>query len=148
MRASSDDTTGESHTSGGARRSAAPPSLNFLVLVDAGSIHLNFNKVKLINARDASRSLVATFDRRFFISATMLSLPRLTSLRVCAGAAKLFFVLGGRLSSLGGNLQVVSPTTALYRGHQHIRVLRGGIAVIPFLPLFPLFGLLVLADTP
>jgi hypothetical protein len=68
----------------------------------------------------------------FFISATTLSLPffRLTSLRVCAGAARLLCVLEGRLSSLSYHLQVLSPTTKFCNRHQQIHVLQGetGIA--------------------
>jgi|AntAceMinimDraft_5_1070358.scaffolds.fasta_scaffold94688_1 hypothetical protein len=64
-----------------------------------GSILLNFNKVKPINTRNATRSRVATSDRCFYISATTLIVPlfRLTSLRAFASAAPLVFVLKGRL---------------------------------------------------
>ena len=53
---------------------------------------------------------------------------RLTSLRVCAGAARLLYVFEGRLSYLGYHLQVLSPATKLCSRHQNILVLRGGIA--------------------
>ena len=64
-----------------------------------------------------------------------LLLSRLTSLRVCAGAAPSLFVLGGCWCScpLGNHLQVLSPTTRLSSRHQRIHVLRGGIAVAPSL---------------
>ena len=72
----------------------------------------------------------------FFMSATTLPLPifRLTSLRVCAGTARLLFVLKESLSSLGYKLQFLSPTTRSYSRHQLIQVLRGGIAAIHSFP--------------
>jgi hypothetical protein len=47
--------------------------------------------------------------------ATTLPIPffQLSSLRVCAGSAPLLYVLEERLSSLGYNLQVLSPTTSI-----------------------------------
>ena len=50
----------------------------------------------------------------FFISATTLPLPlfRLTSLRVCAGAAELLFVLKERLSYLGYNNETFQQASA------------------------------------
>jgi hypothetical protein len=49
------------------------------------------------NAQNVTRSRLATFIRSFSTSAATLPLPlfHLTSLRVCAGAALLLFVLGG-----------------------------------------------------
>jgi hypothetical protein len=80
---------------------------------------------------------VATSDRCFSISATTLSLPlfRLTSLRVCADAAPLLFVLVGCLCSMGYHLQVVSPAARHFSRHQRTHVLQCGIAAIP--PLLP-----------
>jgi hypothetical protein len=47
-----------------------PPFLNYLVLADAGrSIHLNYNKAEPFNARNSTRSCVATSHRCFCISA-------------------------------------------------------------------------------
>jgi hypothetical protein len=45
------------------------PFLNFLVLADAGSIHLYVRKAKPINARNATRSRLATSHQCFCISA-------------------------------------------------------------------------------
>jgi hypothetical protein len=50
------------------------PPLIFFVLADAGSIHLNFSKVKPINDRNASRNRAATSRRSFCISAKMFHL--------------------------------------------------------------------------
>jgi hypothetical protein len=51
-------------------------------------------------------------------------------------AIAVLFVLEGRLSSLGYQFQVLSPTTRLRRRHQHTHVLEGGIEYMPSLPLF------------
>jgi hypothetical protein len=91
---------------------------------------------------------VATTHRCFCTTATTLALPffRITSLRVCACTAHLLVVLGKRLCSLGGHLQVLSPTTRLYSRHYFTHVFNDGIASIPFLLLFPFFNFLYLAD--
>jgi hypothetical protein len=95
-----------------------------MLLYLSKTFHLNFNKVKPIKARNATRSRVATSYRCFCISATKLSLPlfRLTSHRVCAGAARLLFVLEECLCSFGDNFKVLPPTTRLYNRHQRTHI--------------------------
>ena len=68
-------------------------------------IPVNANKN---NARNASQSSVATSHRCSCVLATTFSRPFfcLTSLRVCASAAKLLFVFWECLCSLGGHPQV------------------------------------------
>jgi hypothetical protein len=52
-------------------------------------------KLESINARNVTRSRIATSVRKFHTKELTWSLPlyRLTSLRVCAGAAQLLFAL-------------------------------------------------------
>jgi hypothetical protein len=50
-------------------------AINFPDFADTGSTHLHFYKIKLIDARNATHSRVATSNRSLFISATTLSLP-------------------------------------------------------------------------
>jgi hypothetical protein len=71
-------------------------ALGFMFFIDHAAAKA---KPEPINARNATRSRVATFVRSFSTSAATLPLPlfRLTSLRARAGAAQLLFVLGKNL---------------------------------------------------
>ena len=80
--------------------------LSYIVLADALSVHLNFNKVKQISARNTSaaawRLLIDTYVslRRRCLFPSSATPP----LQVCAGAAQLLVVLEECMCSLGGNL--------------------------------------------
>jgi len=142
------------------------PSLNFLVLVNAGSIHFGASKIKPINAHNSHHSGAASASsskvhrRNSCLAAVqikpvshsrhaeVLCLLHLSDdfassslsphlVLVCAGAAPLPFVLEGCLGSLGYYFQLFSPTTRLYSRHQLTYDLQGGIAAIPSLHLFP-----------
>jgi hypothetical protein len=108
-------------------------ALNDLVLADAGSTHLNTNKIKPITARNSTHCRVATSHRFFCISATTLPLPRLSpylppGVGRCSAIA---LCLGGCLCSLNDHLQVLSPAIRLFSRHQRTHALQGGIATTP-----------------